>query len=182
MQWTQFLIILAICILVYILLTYNALVRWRIRVKEAFSQLDVQLKRRHDLIPNLVEAVKGYMKHERELLEKIAELRSKAISVTDMKERGNIEGSISDIIKRIFVIVENYPELKASQNFMILQEEIISTENRIAYARQYYNDCVRRLNTLCLSFPSNLVAKMFGFKLESFLEFPEERGGVRVEF
>ncbi|MEO0273470.1 MAG: LemA family protein [candidate division WOR-3 bacterium] len=182
MQWTHVLVIIIVCITFYVFLTYNALVRWRVRVKEAFSQLDVQLKRRYDLIPNLVETVKGYMKHERELLEKIAELRTRAISVTDMKEKGSIEGSISNIIKRILVIVENYPELKASQNFMILQEEIISTENRIAYARQYYNDCVRRLNTLCLSFPSNLVAKMFGFKLESFLEFPQERGGVRVEF
>lgn len=182
MQWNHLLIIIAVCVFAYVFLTYNALVRWRMRVREAFSQLDVQLKRRHDLIPTLVETVKGYMKHERELLERIAELRSKAISVTDMKERGNIEGSISDIIKRILVIVENYPELKASQNFMILQEEIISTENRIAYARQYYNDCVRHLNTLCFSFPSNLVAKMFGFKSESFLEFPQERGVVRVEF
>ena len=177
-------IVLAILILLilFVLFAYNTLVRWRIRVKEAFSQLDVQLKRRHDLIPNLVEAVKGYMKHERELLERITELRSRAISTSDLKERGEIEGSISGNIKRLLLLVENYPDLKASENFKILQEEIISTENRIAYARQFFNDTVREYNTLCQMFPLNIIAGLFGFKPAEFLEFPGERETVEIKF
>jgi LemA protein len=165
-----------------LLLIYNTFIRWRVRVREAFAQLDVQLKRRHDLIPNLVETVKGYMKHEREVLERIVELRSRAIQATDLREKGDVEGGISQTIKRILMLVENYPDLKASQNFLVLQEEIISTENRIAYARQFYNDTVRHFNTLCLSFPTNIIAKIFGFKPVEFLEFPEERASVEVKF
>ena len=115
-------LVILVLLILFVLFAYNTLVRWRIRVKEAFSQLDVQLKRRHDLIPNLVEAVKGYMKHERELLERITELRSRAISTSDLKKRGEIEGSISGNIKRLLLLVENYPDLKASENFKILEE------------------------------------------------------------
>jgi len=175
-------IIVVSLIFLFVLFAYNTLVKWRMRVKEAFSQLDVQLKRRHDLIPNLVETVKGYMKHERELLERITELRSRAMNASNLKEKGEIEGSLSDNIKKLLILVENYPDLKASENFKILQEEIISTENRIAYARQFFNDTVRHYNTLCQVFPINIIANLFGFKLAEFLEFPEERKSVEISF
>jgi len=175
-------IIVVSLIFLFVLFAYNTLVKWRMRVKEAFSQLDVQLKRRHDLIPNLVESVKGYMKHERELLERITELRSRAMNASNLKEKGEIEGSLSDNIKKLLILVENYPDLKASENFKILQEEMISTENRIAYARQFFNDTVRHYNTLCQVFPINIIANLFGFKLAEFLEFPEERESVEIKF
>jgi len=175
-------IIVVSLIFLFVLFAYNTLVKWRMRVKEAFSQLDVQLKRRHDLIPNLVETVKGYMKHERELLERITELRSRAMNASNLKEKGEIEGSLSDNIKKLLILVENYPDLKASENFKILQEEMISTENRIAYARQFFNDTVRHYNTLCQVFPINIIANLFGFKLAEFLEFPEERESVEISF
>lgn len=178
----KLLVLIVVFLGIAILVGYNALVSWRVRVKEAFSQLDVQLKRRYDLIPNLVETVKGYMKHERELLEHIVELRSRAMNTSDLREKGELEGGISGNIKRLLLLVENYPDLKASENFKILQEEIISTENRIAYARQFYNDTVRSFNTLCQVFPVNLIAVLFGFKPADFLEFPEERGTVAVKF
>lgn len=175
-------IIVVSLIFLFVLFAYNTLVKWRMRVREAFSQLDVQLKRRHDLIPNLVETVKGYMKHERELLERITELRSRAMNASNLKEKGEIEGSLSDNIKKLLILVENYPDLKASENFKILQEEMISTENRIAYARQFFNDTVRHYNTLCQVFPINIIANLFGFKLAEFLEFPEERESVEISF
>ncbi len=175
-------IIVVSLIFLFVLFAYNTLVKWRMRVREAFSQLDVQLKRRHDLIPNLVETVKGYMKHERELLERITELRSRAMNASNLKEKGEIEGSLSDNIKKLLILVENYPDLKASENFKILQEEMISTENRIAYARQFFNDTVRHYNTLCQVFPINIIANLFGFKPAEFLEFPEERESVEISF
>ena len=175
-------IIVVSLIFLFVLFAYNTLVKWRMRVREAFSQLDVQLKRRHDLIPNLVETVKGYMKHERELLERITELRSRAMNASNLKEKGEIEGSLSDNIKKLLILVENYPDLKASENFKILQEEMISTENRIAYARQFFNDTVRHYNTLCQVFPINIIANLFGFKPAEFLEFPEERESVEIKF
>ncbi len=182
MNTTQIFLIVLGVLIAFVLLTYNALVRWRIRVKEAFSQVDVQLKRRYDLIPNLVETVKGYMKHERELLERIAELRSQAMNTNDLKEKGKLEGGLSQSIKRLLAVVENYPDLKASENFKILQEELTSTENRIAFARQYYNDVVREYNTLRNMFPTNIVAKIFNFKTAEFFEFPEERTPVEIKF
>jgi len=176
------LLLILLGLVLFVVFAYNALVKWRVRVKEAFSQLDVQLKRRHDLIPNLVESVKGYMKHERELLERIAELRSRAMGPLDLKERGTVEGEISSGIRQLLLLVENYPDLKASENFKILEEELISTENRIAFARQFYNDTVRKYNTLCLSFPTNLIANLFKFKEAEFLEFPEDRVVPSVKF
>ncbi|HRD23078.1 MAG TPA: LemA family protein [Candidatus Hydrothermia bacterium] len=181
-MWISIVLIVILVLGVATVLIYNALTRWKIGVGEAFAQLDVQLKRRYDLVPNLVETVKGYMKHERELLEKIAELRAKAMNTSDMKTRGTLEGEISEGIKKILLLVENYPDLKASENFMILQEELVSTENRIAYARQYYNDAVKNFNTLCQIFPVNLVAHIFWFKPAEFLEFAEERGAVSISF
>ncbi len=164
----------------YAVFLYNRLVTWRQRVRNAWAQIDVQLKRRRDLIPNLVETVKGYMKHERELLEQIAMLRARAFQARGMAELGEVEGQISRLMGRVLAVVENYPELKASENFLQLQEELVHTENKIAFARQFYNDAVMRYNTLLEVFPSNLIARAFGFGPAEFLLFPEDRGAPRV--
>lgn len=176
------LVVALLFVLGYVVFLYNRLVTWRQRVQNAWSQIDVQLKRRRDLIPNLVETVKGYMKHERELLEKIAELRSQALQARTMQELGETEGQISALMGQLFAVVENYPELKASQNFLQLQEELVHTENKIAFARQFYNDSVMRYNTLLEVFPSNLIARTFSFQKADFLLFPEDRGTVDVRF
>lgn len=164
---------------------YNRLVRARNEVKNAWSQIDVQLKRRWDLIPNLVETVRGYMRHERETLEAVTKARQQAISVTgDVAARAQAESILSQTLRSLFAVAENYPDLKANQNFMALQEELTSTENRIAFARQYYNDAVLRLNNLIHMFPSNLIARQFGFSPEVFfqLEGAEERRRPEVRF
>lgn len=164
---------------------YNRLVRARNEIKNAWSQIDVQLKRRWDLIPNLVETVRGYMQHERETLEAVTKARQQAISVTgDVAARAQAESLLSQTLRSLFAVAENYPDLKANQNFMALQEELTSTENRIAFARQYYNDAVLRLNNLIQMFPSNLIARLFGFNPEVYfqLEAPEERRRPEVRF
>jgi len=163
---------------------YNALIRLRNQVKNAWSQIDVQLKRRHDLIPNLVETAKGYMKHERETLENITAARSKAMGAGSVAEKSKAEGALSGAISRFFVVVENYPDLKANQNFLALQEELTATENRIGFARQSYNDQVLFFNNKIQMFPSNIVAGMFNFKTEDFFEIAEEgeREVPKVDF
>lgn len=163
---------------------YNGLVRLRNQVKNAWSQIDVQLKRRHDLIPNLVETAKGYMKHERELLEGIAKARSNAQAASGVKEQSAAEGILGGLLTKFMAVVENYPELKANQNMMALQEELTSTENKIAFARQFYNDTVMRYNNKIEVVPSNIVAGMFGFDQEEFFEVDsvEERQPVKVQF
>ncbi len=176
------LVVGAFFLLGYGVFLYNRLVTWRQRVRNAWSQIDVQLKRRRDLIPNLVETVKGYMKHERELLEKIAELRSQAMKARNIQELGETEGQLSALMGRFLAVVENYPELKASENFLQLQEELVHTENKIAFARQFYNDAVMRYNTLLEVFPSNLIARVFNFKREAFLRFPQDRERPDVRF
>jgi len=176
------LVVGAFFILGYVVFLYNRLVTWRQRVRNAWAQIDVQLKRRRDLIPNLVETVKGYMKHERELLEKIAELRSQAMRAQNIQELGEAEGRISALMGQFLAVAENYPELKASQNFLKLQEELVHTENKIAFARQFYNDSVMRYNTLLEVFPSNLIAQALNFQREAFLLFPEDRGRPEVRF
>ena len=153
---------------------YNALVKLRNQVKNAWSQIDVQLKRRHDLIPNLVETAKGYMKHERETLENITNARSKAMGAESVGEKSKAEGALSGAMSKFFLVVENYPDLKANQNFLALQEELTSTENKIAFARQGYNDQVLFFNNKIQMFPSNIVAGMFNFKTEEFFEIEEE--------
>lgn len=164
---------------------YNRLVRARNEVRNAWSQIDVQLKRRWDLIPNLVETVKGYMRHERETLEAVTRARQQAISVSgDLAARAQAENILSQTLRSLFAVAENYPDLKANQNFLALQEELTSTENKIAFARQYYNDSVLRLNNLIQMFPSNIVASQFGFKPEVYfeLETPQERQRPEVRF
>ncbi len=153
---------------------YNSLVRLRNRVKNAWSQIDVQLKRRHNLIPNLVETAKGYMKHERETLEGITQARSKAMGAGSVGEKSTAERDLSGAMSKFFLVVENYPDLKANQNFLALQEELTSTENKIAFARQSYNDQVLFFNNKIQVFPSNIVAGMFTFKSEEFFEVEEK--------
>jgi LemA protein len=167
---------------------YNGLVRARIAVKNAWAQIDVQLKRRWDLIPNLVETVKGYRDFERETLEAVTKARTAAQGAANapVGERSKVEGELSAALGRLMVVVERYPELKANQNFLALQEELTSTENRISFSRQAYNDSVLQYNNLTQQFPSNTVASMFNFKKEQeFLQATEseaERKAPKVSF
>ena len=163
---------------------YNGLVKMNNRTKEAWSDIDVQLKRRHDLIPNLIETVKGYMKHERETLENITAYRSQAMNATTVGEKAKAEGLLGGALGQLQVAVEAYPDLKANQNFLSLQEELTSTENKISYSRQNYNDQVLFYNNKIQMFPSNIVAGMFTFKEEEFfeLEDPSEKAVPKVEF
>lgn len=165
---------------------YNGLVRARNQVKNAWAQIDVQLKRRYDLVPNLVETVKGYAKHERETFEMVTKARNLAQQLTSAGagERGRVEGELSSALGRLLAVAENYPELKANQNFLALQEELTSTENKISFARQYYNDAVLRLNNKTQEFPSNVVAGMTGFKAAEYFEttLEAERQAPKVSF
>ena len=152
---------------------YNGLVRLRNRVKNAWAQIDVQLKRRHDLIPNLVETAKGYMRHERETLEAVVEARNLAQKASGAAEASGAEQHLTNALGQFFVVVERYPDLKASQNFLALQEELSSTENRIAFARQFYNDQVMLLNIKIETVPANIVAGMFNFKQADMFELKD---------
>jgi LemA protein len=152
---------------------YNSLVRLRVKVKNAWAQVDVQLKRRHDLIPNLVETVKGYMKHERDVLTQVTEARTKAMGAQNLGERMKAEGELTALLGRLFAVWENYPQLRASENAMQLQEELSTTENKIAFSRQFYNDTVMKYNTRIQVFPSNIVASLFNFQPAEFFEIPE---------
>jgi LemA protein len=161
---------------------YNRLVTLRTRVDNGWSQIDVQLRRRADLIPNLVETVKGYAAHERELFERVTEARARSLGATGVADQADAENQVSAGLRQLLAVVENYPDLKANQNFLALQEELIGTESKIAYARQFYNDQVMRLNTLIQSFPSSLVARAFGFEERPFFEIEDPaRGPVQVE-
>src|SRR5207247_6602067 len=169
--------------LLYGVLVYNRLVRLRIRVENAWSQIDVQLRRRYDLIPNLIESVKGYAEHERELFEEVAKARSQAQSAAGVRAQAEAENQVTRTLNRLLAVAENYPDLKASQNFLALQEELTGTESRIAYARQFYNDEVAKLNTLVQSFPSRIVAGIGHFEQREFFEIEEPaRGPVSVQF
>jgi len=175
-----------VVLLITFWILYNGLVRLRNQVKNAWAQIDVQLKRRHDLIPNLVETVKGYMKHERETLEAVTKARNIAQQLTSAGagERAKAEGELSSALARLLAVVERYPDLKANQNFLALQEELTSTENKISFSRQFYNDSVLRLNNKTQMFPSNVVASMTGFKAGEFFEVTvaAEREPVKVSF
>jgi len=153
---------------------YNGLVKLRNQVKNAWSQIDVQLKRRHDLIPNLVETVKGYATHESGTLQAVTEARAKAVSADGVADQGKAEGELSSALGRLMVVVESYPDLKANQNFLGLQEELTSTENRIGFSRQHYNDSVMTYNTRTEVFPASVIAGMFNFERESFFELDSE--------
>jgi LemA protein len=163
---------------------YNGLVALRNRCENAWSQVDVQLKRRYDLIPNLVETVKGYAKHEREVFQNVTEARSKAINATNVKDQGKAESQLQGALKSLFAVAEAYPDLKANQNFLMLQEELAGTEGKIAYARQFYNDTVMKFNQKQQVFPSNIIANMFGFKEREYFEItePAAKEPVQVKF
>jgi LemA protein len=178
--------VIVVVLLIIFIAVYNGLVRLRNQVKNAWAQIDVQLKRRHDLIPNLVETVKGYMKFERETLEAVTKARNIAqqASSAGAGERAKAEGELSSALSRLLAVVERYPDLKANQNFLALQEELTSTENKISFSRQFYNDSVLKYNNQTQMFPSNVVANMTGFKAGEFFEvtLAAEREAVKVSF
>lgn len=176
--------VIGLIVLIFALI-YNKLVSLRQKVKNAWSQIDVQLKRRYDLIPNLVETAKGYIKHERETLEAVVKARQMAIDTKGgAAEQAKAENMLTQTLRSLFAVVENYPDLKANQNMLALQEELASTENKISFSRQFYNDNVMQYNTAIQSVPANIVAGMFNFKAEAFFEIEsaEERQAPKVKF
>jgi len=170
-------------ILLFTLYLYNTLISARLRVKEAFSQIDVQLKRRTDLIPNLIETVKGYAKHEREVFTKVTELRTSLMHAKTPEKKAEVNNMLTDALKTIFAVAENYPQLRASENFKALQEELEDTENKIAYSRQFYNSNVLDYNTKLQVFPNVIFARILNFKpAEFFGTTEEEKKPVKVTF
>jgi LemA protein len=184
MNTTQLIILLVAVSAFWAVLTYNRLVTLRNRMREAFSDIEVQLKRRYDLIPNLVETVKGYASHEKGVFEKVTEARSRAMGAQNLKDRASAENMLSETLKSLFAVAENYPDLKASQNFLELQRELRDAEDKIQAARRFYNTNVMALNTKVESTPSNFIAQLFGFKQEEFFEISEavERATPQVKF
>lgn len=185
MDWLT--IIILVLLIIFIAYTivhmYNRLVSLRNRVKNSFSQIDVQLKRRNDLIPNLVETVKGYASHEKGVLEEVTKARSNVANASSVKETIEADNQLTGALKTLFAVAENYPDLKANSNFQQLQSELSDTENKIAYSRQFYNDTVLKYNNACEQFPSSLLARMFGFEPSEFFETDEESREVpEVEF
>ncbi len=182
MAWLWLIIIVAVLVL-YIVLKFNQLVSYKHRINNAWSQIDVQLKRRYDLIPNLINTVKGYVKHEKTTLKELTDARTKIMGGSSMAEKAKASNQISAALKTIFAVAENYPNLKANENFKMLQEELAGTESKIAYARQFYNDNVLSLNQALESFPTNMIGSVFSFKpREYFKASGEESKPVKVEF
>ena len=177
------LVVLIAIIAFWVIGIYNGLVRLRNQVKNAWSQIDVQLKRRTDLIPNLIETVKGYASHEKGVFIKVTEARSALMNATGVEDQAQANNMLTGALKSLFAVAENYPELKANQNFMMLQEELAGTESKIAYARQFYNDTVLKYDNKREKFPSNIIANMFGFKDREYFEVGEaDREPVKVDF
>lgn len=176
-------VILAIFALGFILI-YNGLIQLKNRVENAFAQIDVQLKKRYDLVPNLVETVKGYAKHEKEVFLKVTEARTAVMKAgKNTEQRVGAENMLTGALKSLFAVSENYPQLRAAENFKMLQEELSGIENKIAYARQFYNDSAMQFNTTIHQFPSNIVAGMLSYKNRDYLEFEEEaKKNVKVSF
>ncbi len=176
--------VVLVLLIAFVIGAYNALIRFRNQVDNSWSQIDVQLKRRHDLIPNLVETAKGYMKHERGTFEAITKARSQAMGAKSVSESSKAEGVLGEALSKFMLVVENYPDLKANQNFLAVQEELTSTENKISFARQSYNDQVLFFNNKIQMFPSNIVANTFNFGKRDFfeLETPAEREVPKVSF
>ncbi|MHC4623835.1 MAG: LemA family protein [Planctomycetota bacterium] len=176
--------VVLVLLILFVIGIYNSLIRLRNQVDNAWSQIDVQLKRRHDLIPNLIETAKGYMKHERETFEEITKARSQAMGAKNVAEASKTEGALGEALTKFMLVVENYPDLKANQNFLALQEELTSTENKISFARQSYNDQVLFFNNKIQMFPSNIVANMFTFTKRDFfeIEVAAEREVPKVSF
>lgn len=170
-------------VLLYVWFLYNGLATGKVRIKEALSGIDVQLKRRVDLIPNIIETVKGYAKHEKDVFEEVTKARSQLMNAKTPQEKAASDNMVSSALKSLFAVSEGYPELKASQNFLALQEELSDTENKIAYSRQFYNGNVRDYNTTLAGFPGGAIGHMFGFKEEQFFEASEsDKEPVKVSF
>jgi LemA protein len=176
-------VVLVVLIGLFLIVSYNGLVSLRNRIENAWAQIDVQLRRRYDLIPNLVETVKGYASHERETLDNVIRARNAGMSATGPQDQAQAENQISGALKSLFALSEAYPDLKANQNFAQLQEELTGTEGRIAYARQFYNDTVYRYNTKIQSFPQNILANSFNFREREYFQTDDEsRGPTQVTF
>lgn len=184
MTITTIILIVVVVLLLWLVGSFNVLVRFRNRVKESWSDIDVQLKRRYDLIPNLIETVKGYAEHEKEIFEKVTQARAAAMGAKTVDEKGKAENMLSGALKSLFAVAEAYPTLRASENFAKLQDELTDTEDKIQAARRFYNSNVLLLNTKMQMFPTNIVAGMFGFKQENFFELgsAEEKEPVKVSF
>ncbi|MFN7991575.1 MAG: LemA family protein [Candidatus Micrarchaeia archaeon] len=175
-------VVIGLGVLLYVVMTYNRLITLRNRVENAWAQIDVQLKRRYDLIPNLVETVKGYAKHEKETFENVTKYRAQIVTGS-VEERAQANNMLSQALKSLFAVAENYPQLKANENFKMLQEELAGTENKVAYIRTAYNDSVLEYGNALQMFPSNILANMFGFKPKAYFEAPAaERENVKVKF
>lgn len=184
-MFTTILLVILILIILWLVFTYNRFITLKNRVKEAWADIDVQLKRRYDLIPNLVETVKGYATHENNVFEQVTLARAKALSATGAENKSIAEGELAGALKSIFAVAEAYPDLKASANFSKLQDELSDTENKIQAARRFYNGNVRDWNTLIATFPSNILAKQFKFGTEAFFQLEAdstEREPVAVKF
>ena len=177
-------LIIIVLLIVFVVSLYNGLVSLKMKVQNAWSQIDVQLQRRFDLIPNFVETVKGYMSHEQDTLTRVTELRTSWANATSVKDKADIDGELSSALKTIMAVSENYPDLKANQNFMQLSDELRSTENKIAFSRQFYNDTVTMYNTKLQVFPSNIIAGMFNFTPADLFktDSDEARKNVKVDF
>ena len=177
-------LIIIVAIITVVISIYNSLVQSRNKVKNSWSQIEVQLQRRFDLIPNLVETVKGYMKHEEETLTKVTELRTSWAKASSINEKAELDNKLSGVLKTIMAVSENYPDLKANQNFLNLEQELKETENKISYARQFYNDSVTIYNTKTETIPTNIIASLFGFKAEELYkaESEEAKQNVKVNF
>ncbi|OGC07563.1 hypothetical protein A2526_03865 [candidate division WOR-1 bacterium RIFOXYD2_FULL_36_8] len=181
-----FWILLGVIVLsvVWVISMYNGLVKLKVRVEEAWADIEVQLKRRYNLIPNLVNTVKGYATHEKELFENVTKARANAMNAQGVEEKGKAENMLSGTLKSLFAVAENYPNLKANENFLSLQADLTDTEDKIMYSRRFYNGNVRDLNTKIQVFPSNIIANSFGFKMREMFEVEnsEERKAVEVKF
>ncbi|MBA2607398.1 MAG: LemA family protein [Actinobacteria bacterium] len=177
------LVVIVVLLAVMLMVMYNRLVRLRNRIENAWAQIDVQLQRRYDLIPNLIETVKGYASHEKSVLEGVTQARANALNAQGPADKAAADNIVTGALKSLFAVSEAYPDLKANQNFLALQEELSGTEGKVAYARQFYNDAVNGYNTSIQSFPTNLIANNFGFKAREYYEAGDDaRGAVRVQF
>lgn len=181
--WLIVVLVIIAVIAIYVIVTYNGLIRLRNSVNDQWSQIDVELKRRFDLIPNFVNTVKGYAKHESETLENVVKARNTYLTAGTKEQAMDADGELTNAINKLFALAEAYPDLKANENFIELQKQLEETENKISYARKFYNDTALRLNNKIEMFPSNLVAKIFNFKKQEFFKAQEaERENVKVEF
>jgi LemA protein len=175
------LIIILVVVALYVIVAYNGMIKMKNQAKEAWSDIDVQLKRRYNLIPNIVETVKGYAAHEEGVFTKVTEARAAALNATNMKDHGAAENMLSGALKSLFALAENYPELKANENFMQLQNELVDTEDKIQSARRFYNSIARDFNTKLQQFPGSIVAQTFGFKEVEFFELDDEKEKENVQ-